>query len=94
MDVSLQSVVVATDGQLHADIEADTIVLHTDTQMYYSLNPVAGRIWELLQEPRSVEQIKDTIVREYDVSPAHCETDLLEFLASLSEKGLVEVQES
>lgn len=89
-DVSLQSIVVATDDQLYAEIEAETVILHSDTRTYYSFNPVAGRIWELLQEPRPVEEIKDTILQEYDVSPDRCEADLLEFLAVLSDEGLVE----
>lgn len=87
---SLQSIVVATDEQLHADIEDELIVLCPDTQTYYSFNPVGGRIWELVQEPRSVEEIRDAIVREYDVPPDRCEADVLEFLESLSERDLVE----
>jgi hypothetical protein len=89
-DISLRSIVVATDEHVHAEIEGETVVLHTDAQTYYSLNPVAGRIWELLQEPRSVEEIRDTISREYDAPVARCETDLFEFLESLAEQGLVE----
>lgn len=91
-DVSLQSIVVATDEQLYANIEEKTIVLHADAQTYYSLNSVASRIWELLQEPHKIEEIRDTIVQEYGVSPDRCESDVLEFLKLLSEEGLVEVQ--
>lgn len=91
-DVSLQSIVVTTDEHLYADIEEETVILHPDTQTYYSLNPMASRIWELLQEPRPIEELRDTVVQEYDVSPNRCEADLLEFLRLLSEEDLVEFQ--
>lgn len=91
-DISLQSTVVATDEQLHADVDEETVVLHSETETYYSFNPVAGRIWELLQEPRTVEEIREQIVREYDVTADQCEADLLNFLGVLFEEDLVEVR--
>lgn len=89
-DISLQQTVVTDSDQLYAEVGDETVVLQTDTRMYYSLNPVAGRIWELLQEPRKVNEIRDTVVDEYDVSRARCEDDLFEFLELLSEEDLIE----
>lgn len=92
-NVSLQTHVVATDRHLHAEIEEETVILQSDTQTYYSLNPIASRIWEMLQEPREIAEIRDTILQEYDVSPNRCEADLLELLESLSEEDLVSFKE-
>lgn len=92
-DISLQSIAVIDTDHLHAEIEDETVVLHPDNRTYYSLNPVAARIWELLQEPRRIQDIRDQIVAEYDVSRAQCEDDLFEFLELLFAEDFVEFQQ-
>lgn len=60
------------------------------TASYYGLNRVGARIWELVQDPRSIGAIRDAIVAEYEVEPDRCERDVLELLGRLSEAGLIE----
>lgn len=90
--VTLQSIAVATADHLSAAVEGDTIILHSGTRTYYSLNPIAGRIWELLQEPRSIEAIRDSLLQEYDVDPDRCEAELMQFLEALADEDLVELR--
>ena len=49
----------------------------------FVLNPVAGRIWELLDVERSIREIRDIIVNEFEVTSQETETDLVEFLQQL-----------
>jgi hypothetical protein len=53
---------------------------------------VGASIWKLIQEPRKVSEIRDAILKEYDVEPDRCETDLLALLQELLEKELIEVK--
>ena len=55
----------------------------------YTLSKVASRIWELLDGENKVEEIKNTILQEFEVSPNEAEADLLEFLQQLEEIGAV-----
>ncbi len=52
-------------------------------------NPVGSRIWELMDGQRSVGQIVDALVDEYDVEPERAERTTLDFFAMLEEKELV-----
>jgi hypothetical protein len=61
--------------------------------MYYGLDQVGSRIWELVREPIRVSDLRDAIEREYDVDPQQCETDVLAFLRELAFKGLIEVRD-
>jgi len=54
-----------------------------DLQYIYVLNPVANRIWELLDGQRNVAQVRDQLLEEFEVSPQELEQDLHEFLAQL-----------
>lgn len=59
--------------------------------MYYGLDPVGARIWEVIQQPKPVYEVRDLILEEYDVELDVCERDLLSLLHKLSENGLIEV---
>ena len=65
--VSTDSVVVATQDQVSADLQGEAAILKLSSGIYYGLNPVGARIWELIQEPRSVREVRDTLTAEYEV---------------------------
>jgi hypothetical protein len=61
--------------------------------VYYSLDSVGARIWQLIQQPRKVNEVRAIIVEEYDVEPERCGRDLQELLQKLASEGLIEVEE-
>ena len=60
-----------------------------DLQNIYTLNEVAGRIWELLDGQRTLTRIRDNIVSEFEISPEQAEKDMEEFLEKLKNAGAV-----
>ena len=54
-----------------------------DLESIYTLNPVAARIWELIDGKRRVENIKEVILQEYEIDEGKAEKDLLELLSQL-----------
>jgi DNA polymerase elongation subunit (family B) len=94
MTISNDSVVVAVKSQVSCQVDAETVVLHFDKGLYFGLNEVGTLIWNQVQQPRKVQEIRDAILREYDVSNEQCERDLLSLLRELSDKGLVEVRDA
>jgi len=56
---------------------------------FYSLNPVATRIWGLLDGKRPVADIALTIVEEYEVDLERAVKDTLRFIGRLEEQGMV-----
>jgi len=94
MTISRDSVVVAVKSQVSCQVDAETVVLHFDKGLYFGLNEVGTLIWNQVQQPRKVQQIRDAILREYEVSSEQCERDLFALLGELSEKGLVEVRDA
>jgi hypothetical protein len=92
MKLSAQSVVVAlTDKQASVALDAETVVLSLPSGSYYRLDDVGTRVWSLLREPRSVEEIARTLASEYDVSVEAAESDVIQFLEQLAAEGLVTV---
>ena len=90
--LSVHSIVVATSEQVSCPLGEESAILNLKNSMYYGMNPVGTRIWTLLKEPRSVEQLRDALLNEYDVDAALCERDLLDLLGKMKSEGLIEVR--
>ena len=87
--LTTESTVVASEDQITANLGGDSVVMHPGTEMYFTLDAVGARIWELLQTVTSVGAIRDAIVAEYDVEIDRCERDLLALLTDLQSHGLL-----
>jgi hypothetical protein len=90
--ISERSVVVAAKDQVSCDLAGEAAILNIKSGVYYGLDPVGARIWNLVQEPRTVVQIQDAITSEYDVEPDRCARDLIGLLERLLEEGLIELK--
>jgi len=56
----------------------------------FVLNEVGARIWELIDGGRSVQQIEELLLNEFDTSQEQLEEDLLRLLGQLQELGAIE----
>jgi hypothetical protein len=72
-------------------MDEDTVMMSIEKGEYYGLNPVGSRIWELLDQPRTVAWICDSLLAEYDVPAEECQRDVKEFVGKLVEKKLVKI---
>ena len=91
--LDLGSIVVVVPNQVSADLGGEAVVLGLEKSMYYGLDGVGSRVWELIKQPQAVSSVRDTILDEYEVDRETCERDLLEFLGKLAAEGLIEVKD-
>lgn len=87
----LGRLVVAAKEQVSCDLAGESVILNIKNGVYYGLDPVGSFIWNVIQVPRGFGEIRDLILKEYDVEPERCEQDLLELLNDFSAQGLVEI---
>ena len=66
-------------------------MFHPDRGAYFSSGEVGLRVWELVAEPMSLEELCGTLTEEYDVEPARCRVEVEAFVSQLQDAGLVEV---
>ena len=83
---------MAAKDQASSDLGGEVAILDLKAGVYYGLDAVGARIWSLIQEPRTVNEIRDILLEEYEVEPEHCERDVLALLRRLADEGLVEVR--
>lgn len=66
-------------------------MLDPTTSRYYRLDPIGLRVWELLDQVRSVDAICGALEPEFEVSAERCRADVITFLDRLEHAGLVEL---
>ncbi|MBU0494844.1 MAG: PqqD family protein [Chloroflexi bacterium] len=60
-----------------------------DLESLYRLNETAARMWALVDGQRTVGEIRDAIVAEFDIGPEQAQQDVTEFVAQLETIGAV-----
>ena len=70
----------------------ETVLLDLASGMYFGLDPVGARIWELIGEGKTLAQTCDILIEEYDVARDVLESDALALAQELAAKKLIDVE--
>lgn len=70
--------------------DGEYAILDVERSTYYGLNPVAARLWELLDEPTTLEALVEKLVLEFEVAESQCRTEVERFIADMHAKALIE----
>jgi hypothetical protein len=87
--LAIESRVVVSRDQLSCDLGGEAAILNLKNSVYYGLDPIGARVWQLIQKPVTLAQIRDVLHAEYDVPAAQLEADIRDLLEQLTEHGLV-----
>jgi coenzyme PQQ synthesis protein D (PqqD) len=89
--LSLQTTVIVSSQQVSCPLGDEAAILNLKNSVYYGMNPVGATVWNLLKQPKTVAEIRDAIIEEYEVEKTRCERDLLILLEEMRSEGLIEV---
>jgi hypothetical protein len=84
--------VCASANQVSARVGDEVAVLDLDRSIYYGLDPVGARIFELLQKPAALRDVLAAVLAEFDVDAPTARADLLAFVDDLVDRRLAVVQ--
>lgn len=63
-------------------------------QRYYDLDALAALVWGLIQQPRTLTEIRDAIVDHFGLDTESAERDLLTLLEQMEKEGLVQADDT
>ncbi len=91
--VSLASRARIADGVVFQTLQDELVLLNLHTGVYFGLNAVGARMWQLIQDHQQapLNKVLDALVDEYNVKPDRCSGDLLKLVVSLEENRLLEI---
>ena len=79
------------DGPLFMAVDDEVVGLDPQAGMVYGLNASAGRVWDLVENWTTLDEVCEQLQREYNVEPATCLEQVGELVARLRTVGLIEV---
>ncbi len=91
--ISGNSIIVTASDQLCTNLGEEVVILNIASGVYHGLDGVGARAWQLMQEAKTVNEIREVIVSEYDVDARQCEIDLIALIEELVNAGLVKVKD-
>jgi hypothetical protein len=67
----------------------EAVILNVASGVYFGLDTVGTRMWQLMSEHGSTDKVVETLLDEYEVEEKKLRDDLDQLIQQLSEKGLV-----
>jgi hypothetical protein len=65
---------------IDGELDDNQVMMHLDKGKYFGLDPVAKRIWQLIEDPKSIDEITSVLLDEFEVTPEQCLEDVQAFL--------------
>lgn len=92
LEISPQAIISPMPEQISSELNGEVVILNLSSGVYYGLNEVGTRIWELIQQPCRFNELHNVLLEEYDVPPDACQQELLKLLLELKNACLIEVK--
>jgi Coenzyme PQQ synthesis protein D (PqqD) len=89
--ITIESILVQDHEPIGADLDSGGVVLSVRAGAYFGFNATASEIWQMLAEPRRVEQIIASLSEGHDVDTQTIARDVVPFLQRLVDDRLVRV---
>lgn len=88
-EITLASSVKLSDDVLFQELQGDAVLLDLKTGVYFGLDRVGTRMWQLMGQNPSLAAVVDGICGEFEVEQERCSADLLALVQRLDEQGLL-----
>ena len=74
---------------VYRELEDSLVLVHLGTNRIYTLNSTGARVWHLLQNGSSRREIREQLLREFDVGAEDLDEELDRLLHAFLADGLV-----
>ena len=89
--VTLASTAQPSGEVLVQEVGDEAVLLDLAGERYFGLDPIGTRIWQLLADAPSLQQVHATLCGEFDAPAERIQADLLALVQELAVAGLVEI---
>jgi hypothetical protein len=82
------------DGPISADLNGELAILDPASGLYFGLNEVGALIWNFIATEKSVTEIVDRVLEEYNIDRDKCTADVVRLLGQLEMRDLLKMHET
>ena len=80
------------DDVVFRDLDGEGVLLNLATGTYFGLNTTGTRVWHLVQDGKTLDEVVAALVDDFQVSVETATADVAALLDELAAKGLVSVE--
>lgn len=88
-----KNIIQKSDNSIESTIDGDIVLMNLDNNEYYSMDDIGSAIWNMLNEPRSINSLIEELMKQYKVDREVCAKDTMKFLEQLYDKGIIKINE-
>jgi len=70
-------------------LQDELVIMDMDKGKYFAFNPVATRIWDILEKPITIDDLCKLLMDEYKVEEEQCRNEVTEVINELVKLGVV-----
>jgi len=86
-------VIKREDGWLAGRVGDDLVMMHAKSNQFANLSATGSRIWELLEGPRTLKNLCETLSCEYDITAEEAMADITKFLRMAESHNLLHFEQ-
>ncbi len=83
------SIITRNEKPVAVEVDRTVVMMSLDQGMYFGLEGTGPKIWALLDRPRSVTQLCEELMKEFDIDADSCRREVCGFLEELRRAELV-----
>ena len=86
---SILNQISISENALSQEVNGEIVILHYESESYYTLDTVGTKFWQLFTDSDSAETVIQQLVKMYTVDEAALRRDVTKFVEELVEEGLL-----
>jgi hypothetical protein len=87
-----KTVICRNPSAISSELDGEAVILDMESGKYHSLDSTGTKIWALLEDKISLDDIVLQLIEEYSVERQQCTTEVEEFINRMVDLGLVETE--
>jgi hypothetical protein len=80
---------IRKNDAISSKLQEEQVILDIEKGKYFSLNPIATIIWEILEQPLTIESLCEKLLEEYDVEAEKCKLETNAYIQEMVKLGLI-----
>lgn len=89
--ITIDSMIRQGENQVSAEIDGEVALMSIVNGKYYNMNSTGSRIWGLIDQPRRIADVCETLLEEFVIDREQCQSEVLAHVQELIQQKLVEV---
>ena len=86
---SLHDSFVLAEDVTFRELDGEAVLLHMGIGVYFGLDPVGTRMWQLIAEHGQLAAVHERLLAEYEIDSETVANDLLDLVLRLTSRGLL-----